>query len=33
MTTEQIVAEFQSYIAQHDGYIPGTGGELQTQTK
>lgn len=33
MTPEQMVAEFQSYLAHHDGYIPGTSGELWTQTK
>lgn len=33
MTPEQMVAEFQSYLAHHDGYIPGTSGELWTQSK
>lgn len=33
MTSEQMVAEFQGYLAHHDGYIPGTSGELWTQTK
>jgi hypothetical protein len=33
MTPEQMVAEFQSYLAHHDGYIPGTSGQLWTQTK
>jgi hypothetical protein len=33
MTSEQMVAEFQSYLAHHDGYIPGTSGELWTETK
>lgn len=33
MTPEQMVAEFQSYLARHDGYIPGTSGELWTQSK
>ena len=33
MTPEQMVAEFQSYLAHRDGYIPGTSGELWTQTK
>ena len=28
-----MVAEFQSYLAHHDGYIPGTSGELWTQSK
>lgn len=33
MTPEHMVAEFQSYLAHHDGYIPGTSGELWTQSK
>lgn len=33
MTPEQMVAEFQSYLAHHDGYISGTSGELWTEAK
>ena len=33
MTPEQMVTEFQSYLAHHDGYIPGASGELWTQSK
>ena len=31
MTSEQMIAEFQGYLAHHDGYIPGTSGQLWTR--
>lgn len=33
MTAEQLIAAFQGYLTEGDGYIPGTAGEMWTQAK